>query len=90
MRDDGMKWRLRPLAAGNHNRPTSLVRRAFFYWPWAAIAFFAVLGLGLASLLFLPPVYKSEARLLALPGDYYSVRDDPQRSHTHDPMRLKR
>ncbi|MEO0810351.1 MAG: hypothetical protein AAFW82_06890, partial [Pseudomonadota bacterium] len=29
--------------------------------------------------LFLPPVYKSEARLLALPGDYYSVRDDPQR-----------
>ncbi len=79
MRDDGMKWRLRPLAEGNHNRPTKLVRRAFFYWPWAAVAFFTVLGLGLASLLFLPPVYKSEARLLALPGDYYSVRDDPQR-----------
>ena len=79
MRDDGMKWRLRPLATGNHNRPTKWVSRAFFYWPWAAVTFFTVLGLGLASLLFLPPVYKSEARLLALPGDYYSVRDDPQR-----------
>lgn len=79
MPDEGMDWRLRPLGGVRRVRPAAVLRRAVFYWPWALIVFLATLVLGLTILFLLPAPFKSEARLLALPGDYYSVRDDPDR-----------
>ncbi len=79
MADNAMNWRLGPLGGAGAVRPATLLRRALYYWPWAALAFFVTLLLGVLILFLLPSPYKSEARLLALPGDYYAVRDDPER-----------
>ena len=87
MADKGMNRRLAPLGGGSGVRPATVLRRALFYWPWALLAFLLTLILGLAVLFLLPSPYKSEARLLALPGDYYAVRDDPERISGNESLR---
>ena len=87
MADKGMNRRLAPLGGGIGVRPATVLRRALYYWPWALLAFLLTLILGLAVLFLLPSPYKSEARLLALPGDYYAVRDDPERISGNESLR---
>jgi uncharacterized protein involved in exopolysaccharide biosynthesis len=82
-----MEWRLPPLGGVRTMRPAVVLRRAAFYWPWAMSVFLATLIVGLAIIFLVPAPFKSEARLLALPGDYYSVRDDPDRVTGNENLR---
>jgi uncharacterized protein involved in exopolysaccharide biosynthesis len=74
MNQDTTSFRLRPPAVGSRQDVRTIARSAVYYAPKAAMIFFAIFAIGIAIALLLPARYRSEARLLTLPGDYYAVR----------------
>lgn len=80
MDQDSTSFRLRPSAIGSRQDVRTIARSAVYYVPRAILIFLAVLAIGIALALLLPARYRSEARLLTLPGDYYAVRGQDKAS----------
>lgn len=74
MNQDTTSFRLRPSAVASRQDARTIARSAVYYAPKAALIFLTVFVIGVAVALLLPARYRSEARLLTLPGDYYAVR----------------
>lgn len=74
MNQDTTSFRLRPSAVASRQDVRTIARSAVYYAPKAALIFLTVFVIGVAVALLLPARYRSEARLLTLPGDYYAVR----------------
>lgn len=82
-----MHLRLEPASGNAQLRPSVLLRRLRHYLAPAMLVFALVLALGLAMIALMPARYESEARLLALPADYYTIRGDPQRPQGNEAFR---
>lgn len=74
MNADATTLRIRPAPAATSQDWSVIARSAAYHFKTALIVFAAVLLIGIALTLLMPAKYRSEARLLTLPADYYSVR----------------
>lgn len=74
MSQDAARLKVRPAAIGSRQGLGTIARSAVYYARFALLVFAATLAAGVALALVMPAKYRSEARLLALPSDYYAVR----------------
>lgn len=77
----------RRLSATDGAQANSFWRNLWRFFPLGLLVFILFVLLGAALLWFQTEEYRSEAKLLALPGDSYSVRDDPQSTSVSENFR---
>ena len=73
METDATTYRPRPAALALPQGYATIARSAIYHSRTAILVFLVTLVLGVALALVIPAKYRSEARLLALPSDYYAV-----------------
>ncbi|MCT2399907.1 GumC family protein [Novosphingobium mangrovi (ex Huang et al. 2023)] len=71
-----MTLRLDRAAVSSRQAIASIAKSCLYYGRHALLTLLGISLFGVAVALLLPAKYESEARLLALPSDYYAVRND--------------